>query len=152
MIPTVGAVLILTAEWTFRLHEESRNTDFGDKINGVKKPNWNSKDYFDWDTYRAKQAAWRSQPLYVTLPVGTQLKVSRIYIRNGGKSMKKYDSVTFYINQHLTAAKARKAGVHKGRFWAKLADVNTIECNVDWASWPGLSDLERLAMVGLEEA
>lgn len=47
-------------------------------------------------------------------PEGTVLKIERIYIRKGARD---YDSVTFRLVGK---------GV-KGRFWAKLDEVNTME-------------------------
>ena len=54
----------------------------------------------------------------VTLPVDTELNVQRIYIRVGQNG---FDSVTFCAKH--------KDGL-KGRFWAKLNDVNTIEMEI----------------------
>lgn len=53
----------------------------------------------------------------ITLPVGTKLKVDRIYIRKGASD---FSSISFF------------ATIDKKdyRFWAKLADVNTIEADV----------------------
>lgn len=54
--------------------------------------------------------------MHSMLPKGTELKVSRIYIRQGASS---YSSVTFY---------AKLPGSKKSiRFFAKLRDVNKIE-------------------------
>lgn len=54
----------------------------------------------------------------VVLPIGTILKVDRIYIRKG-KGMSDYSSLSFYA----TYPGEKK----KIRFFAKLNDVNTIE-------------------------
>jgi hypothetical protein len=72
---------------------------------------------------------WNDRTIPVTLPTGTQLKVDRIYIRKGASD---YSSLTFYIQQtSLPALQPVKKGgkaFSKGRkrFWAKLADVNTM--------------------------
>ena len=55
------------------------------------------------------------------MPIGTELKVSRIFIRKGANN---YDSVTF-------TGKYSHFGVkHKVRFWVTLADANNIEFTV----------------------
>jgi hypothetical protein len=106
-IPTIGDEFVLEQEWTFTLHEEHRNVDFAEVL-GVT----------GWEPY-----PWRrpSKTHEVTLPKGTRLKVDRIYIRKGADE---FGSLTFYCNPHLKGAKAK--GAIKGRFWAKLSDVNTM--------------------------
>ena len=59
----------------------------------------------------------------VTLPVGTELKFSRIYIRQGCKD---YSSVTFTIQSIPSEGIGEKIDKKKPRFWAKLPDVNKI--------------------------
>lgn len=65
----------------------------------------------------------------ITLPVGTVLRIDRIYVRKGSSD---FSSLSFYIEsttrQDLMPSK-QKPGFKKGRmrFWAKLADVNRIE-------------------------
>jgi hypothetical protein len=65
----------------------------------------------------------------VTLPAGTILKVDRVYIR---KNNSDYSSVTFIspnlgeVNINLRGGKTKK--LTKIRFWARLSDINTIEC------------------------
>ena len=56
----------------------------------------------------------------ITFPIGTILKVDRIYIRKGA-GMSEYSSLSFYA----TLPGQKK----KFRFFAKLNDVNTIEFN-----------------------
>ena len=60
----------------------------------------------------------------VTLPAGDLLTVDRIYIRKGVSG---FDSVTFGLKQSSHPALAK---VKRRRFWAKLADVNSIEAEV----------------------
>lgn len=55
------------------------------------------------------------------LPAGTELTVSRIYIRNG-KSQ--YDSITFLAKNFLDINGKK---VRSARFWVKLEDANEIE-------------------------
>jgi len=140
LIPTIGTVLTLTADWTFMLHEERRNEEFANQ----PLLNLDYKRYPDGHREPDPKPGWASATKWVsdgretpvTLPAGTKLKVARIYIRNGGKDMKEYDSVTFTVNSHLTPAKARKQGAMKGRFWAKLLDVNSMEVAFDGATMP----------------
>lgn len=68
-----------------------------------------------WDDYEFKVNEIRSP---VTLPVGTELTIDRIYIRKG---MNDFSSLTFNIN-HLPNLK--KKG--RLRFFASLEDVNNI--------------------------
>lgn len=57
----------------------------------------------------------------IVFPVGTILKVDRIYIRKG-KGMSDYSSITFYA---LLPGEKKKL-----RFFAHLNDINTIECEL----------------------
>jgi hypothetical protein len=137
LIPTIGTVLTLTKPWTFRLHEESRNTKFANQPlldldykswpGGQHLPDPNNPGKTKWVQNTAKAQD-------ITLPKGTKLKVSRIYIRNGGKDMKDYDSVTFYCNSHIKGKKGKL--VIKGRFWAKLLDVNSMDIAFDAMTTP----------------
>jgi hypothetical protein len=132
MIPTMGVVLELTKPWTFTLHQESRNNEFSKKLG------------LEWERW----PKYGQPPLThaVTLPAGSKLKVSRIYIRGTAARDRDFDSITFVLNSHTSSKK-----VLKGRFWAKLKDVNRIHADVDLTSWPGLSDLEILSMIAEEE-
>lgn len=119
-IPTIGTVLTLADDWTFDLYEEHRNDKFANQA-GLEF------GYNGWSTHRWVQNADgthtcvppRSTP--VTLPQGTVLKVDRIYIRGKTDDARAFDSVTFFCNPG-----ARK-GPLKGRFWAKLSDVNQMD-------------------------
>lgn len=59
----------------------------------------------------------------VTLLKDTVLKVDRIYIRKG---ISEYSSITFYV-WSKPGPVAANASKKKSRFWAKLADCNTIQ-------------------------
>jgi len=109
-IPTIGTMFVLTKDWTFTLHEESRNYTFSKVFRcGFEEwPNWRNE----------------AKTKEITLPAGTVLKVDRIYIRKGGKDMKEFDSVTFWCNTHVKPAQAKKDKLKRGRFWAKLPEVN----------------------------
>lgn len=119
-IPELGTKLVLTADWTFDLHFERRNEKFGGKMNitpPTPDPYAKSWAYTGWNQ--------PERSISVTLPAGTILTVSRIYIRSGAK---KFSSVTFFA--HLPNPKGKGKPVSKGRFWAKLAKVNEIECEI----------------------
>jgi len=58
-----------------------------------------------------------------TLPVGTVLYVGRVYIRHGAKD---YSPLSFRAHN----PKLSKTKGNLGRFWAKLADVNKMNCKV----------------------
>lgn len=62
----------------------------------------------------------------ITLPRGSKLSVSRIYIRCGGAERRAYNSVTFSLIKGRKK-KGEPTPPH-GRFWAKLYDVNQIVC------------------------
>ncbi len=118
LIPTTGTHLKLTAPWTFRLYHESRNFPLRKALNL-------SADYRD---------SWgkANEFVAVTMPKGTVLTVDRIYLRKGAED---FDSITFRIHTHSTDPKTFK----KARFWAKLPDVNQIECDLDPGTTPGLT-------------
>jgi len=107
-IPTIGTALVLAKDWSFVLHEEYRNFQFSEFFQLGFNRVWETHAHFG----------------EISLPAGTVLKIDRIYIRKGGADMKEFDSVTFFCNPHLTAAQAKKQKLPKGRFWAKLQDVN----------------------------
>lgn len=118
-IPPLGTQLTLSAPWTFGLHQESRNRVLIEKLrdNGgyfIPDPILNP-DRSDW----YKRYLNDGKLCDFTLPAGAKLKVARIYIRAGAKS---FDSVTF--NLDLETPHGVKI---KGRFWAKLDDVNKME-------------------------
>lgn len=118
-IPTIGDVLVLAEDWSFPLHREYRNLKFGkDNFSGLHewgRGRWNAPE--DPDIFET-----------VTLPAGAHLRIGRIYIRAGGSQMKGFDSVTFYCNMHLKGKPVGGSpkGAIRGRFWAKLPDVNRI--------------------------
>jgi hypothetical protein len=186
-VPEIGDHLVLTKDWTFELHAESRNEQlaalFGHYLTGSYNGGWVDEqvlprlrnpdykidypdredrrfrsfgryDYAAYDKacreaqdtcpeyvqYYLDYAEWNNQSrkvmkekLTITLPASTVLAVDRIYIRKGASD---YSSITFYAkelgevnmpgnrwswgNQKATKRKAQ-------RFWAKLADCNTIE-------------------------
>jgi len=105
-IPNIGDKITLRKEWTLDLYRESRNETLLEFFNIEYK----------WDL--------REFPERVTLPKGLILSVDRVYIRNGGHSMREFASVTFrVVNPEVLRSGYKK----KPRFWAKLACVNEIE-------------------------
>jgi hypothetical protein len=96
-IPAIGDVVKLTSDWEFRLYEEGRNKTLLSQIRSVPTNKWVANGRF-----------WQ-----VTIPVGTKLKVERVYIRAGQRN-REYNSVTFRAEFNGKSV----------RFWAKLADVN----------------------------
>lgn len=116
-IPTNGTKMVLREAWTFQLFYERRNENFIHELRGagfvIPEPN----KYHDWRDYDTCQFLCN-----LTLPMGTELTVSRVYIRQGNKD---FDSITF--NSKLMN---QKKVVFKGRFWVKLFDANTMEVNL----------------------
>lgn len=109
-VPAIGTKLKLTEPWTFKLHAERRNHDLITTLPGQENRN-------RWGYYNL-----RGGPIAdVTLQEGTILVVDRIYIRKGAED---FDSITFRVAQSLQFPKK------KPRFWAKLNDVNKIECEI----------------------
>jgi hypothetical protein len=146
-IPSIGSILTLTQDWTFPLWAEKRNQTFWEALFGEphQDPEFaETYDLIDRDAERGFQSfdqnsCWQKRYRFwhpylngrtstlppprksTTLVAGTQLKVSRIYIRQGQND---FNSITFTV--------AKSPQKWKGRFWAKLEDVNRIEA--DWDS------------------
>lgn len=106
-IPTVGSVLVLTRDWEFELFNEHRNNSFVKQLGLATAVYWS-------ETPVATQQ---------TIPVGTELTVDRIYIR---KNASEFDSLTFRVTKTRDPNPIPKVGT---RFWAKLHDVNQMECD-----------------------
>lgn len=116
-IPAIGQELTLIRDWKFRLFYESRNEKLLVKL-GHSEPKKKGEygNLTIWERYKKKM--W----VEAVLVTGTNLAVDRIYIKRATKDLNKdgeYNSLSFWI----------RSGPFKGcRFWAKLADVNTIDC------------------------
>jgi len=121
-IPTIGTRLVLAKPWTFHLHDEYRNEKFYKAVHGeIQRTNhrWVNLDGDSspietprhWHKTHDKPA-----PIETTLPKGAVIEVDRLYLRKGAGD---FDSVTFRLISGLEKI--------KGRFWAKLDEVNTIE-------------------------
>lgn len=114
-IPPLGTKIKLTKDWYFNLHIcEHRNTKLAKDLN--LKP----KNLVDWREYM-------NQAKGIIMPAGTVLSVDRIYIKQGQES---FDSVSFKILESPHPLLKSVKGKNKGRFWAKLSDVNEIECEI----------------------
>lgn len=117
-IPAIGDTYVLDKDWTFKLYQEDRNYNFTAKLEDlglIKIPPTKPGD--PWSVLSCRLIG------NFTLPKGTELKVSRIYIRQGQQD---YNSVSFNVSTVFTQKKMDgEAHVKvKGRFWAKLDDVN----------------------------
>ncbi len=121
-IQTIGTRLVLAAPWTFHLHDERRNEKFYIAVHGEIK-----RTDFQWvgsggetSPVKTERCWWQSykapEPIATTLPKGSVIEVDRIYLRKGAGEL---DSVTFRLVSGL--------GKIKGRFWARLDEVNNIE-------------------------
>ena len=106
---------------------KTKMKELNDKLYNISS-NYRNRDYYEKreEYYQKIRDFFTENKEYVilpsreemrpVLPSGTELKVSRIYIRQGASN---YSSVTFY---------AKIPGVKKSiRFFAKLRDVNKIE-------------------------
>ena len=100
-IPQIGDIITLGEPWTFTLHEERRNLSLIQKVD----PTYTGKG---WGIYGKRDQTWT-----VTLPERWELKVERIYIRNGQRN---FDSITFSCPYNGKRV----------RFWVKLTDANKI--------------------------
>lgn len=123
-IPRIGDVITLAQDWSFNLHQDYRNETLFVKL-GVTPVIWNGSTVphpnpNDWKCWRAHAFRDGKLPEHrVTLPKGTKLTIRRLYIK-AGKALADYASVTFSIP-------ANSPGKIRGKFWAKLDDVNTME-------------------------
>jgi len=127
-VPPLGTHLQITRDWTFQLYPEDRNISLFGALDIPCPLSLASKK-------------WNEHPVVVVLRAGTVLSVSRIYIRNGAKD---FDSMTFYLidSPDPELVKGRVAKTPDGkdlafwmppkgvRFWAKLLDVNGMECEI----------------------
>lgn len=148
-IPPLGTVIQLEEDWHFKLYDESRNQSVLDAA-GLTPP-YREDRAVSWrdlsDTQRAAEID-KSDWIYTPHPgmahragdynywsgtwehdfvfrEGTELKIDRIYIRQGQDN---FDSVSFRTRQWVSALgdplfrAPRK--IKSLRFWAKLPDVN----------------------------
>ena len=109
-IPKLGDEIILIKEWCFLLYGEDRNHTLFKRF-GISVGRWRRNELAEIQEILGNGKEQQESVVTCVLPIGTQLKVSRIYIRQGQDN---YNSVTF-------------SGKEIGRFWAKLDDVNEID-------------------------
>lgn len=112
LIPDIGTVLQLTEDWTFRLYRERRNNALI-KACGKGEAGWG-------DTATLSHE--------VTIKAGSELAVDRVYIRQGAGE---YSSLSFHLHKGGVLEYAGKTIKAKGRFWAKLSDVNQMKVRID---------------------
>lgn len=103
-IPEIGTELLLTSDWDFPLYMEFRNIKNCYRLFGIKTED------MPYDS---------SKSFNVSIKAGSILKVDRIYIKKGLSS---FSSITFNVTYPDKKT--------KGRFWAKLKDVNKIVCEI----------------------
>jgi len=118
-IPACGDRIKLVSPWTFALFLEHRNTKFADHRSLLKDNEKGQYNVYSGERYRSPIAIRAC-----TLKAGSILEIDRVYIRQFSKSAEAadsdFDSITFKV-----------IGEKHGRFWAKLADVNEIECELE---------------------
>ena len=85
----------------------------------------NRKKDFDEDTAKSYKTQIQLPYIVAALPPGTVLAFDRYYIRQGAEA---FDSVTFKIEK-CPDPKFSGTGKICRRFWARLQDVNNIECD-----------------------
>lgn len=104
-IPQIGDVIQLTEDWEFNLHYENRNKDL-------------LVEFFNFDKVKYIPYIENNKFNSFKLLKNTILTIDRIYIRKGNDD---FSSITF---------NAIFPNGFKGRFWAKLEDVNNIEFEI----------------------
>ena len=128
-VPEIGTQLKLTEAWIFQLYPEYRNNSIiealGAEIVNLKKV------VYETGTNRWNNATYEKFFYEMFLPADSILTVRRVYIRNGSKD---YSSLTFNLNEtthpFLAYNKQKKKKKSCGMFWAKLSDVNKIQCEI----------------------
>lgn len=120
-IPELDSKLRLTKDWTFDVHFEHRNTSLFVADGHPERLNWREN----------------KKPYKRTFKAGTEVVVSRIYVRTDAKD---FSSVTLCVtktdDEKLLAQKPKKMPFqshsvpHWARFWVKLVDFNNAEFEV----------------------
>jgi len=112
-IPELGDELKLTNNWAFTLYSEYRNAAIWAEV---------TKGEFKYKY----SPTGKLDSVQHMLPKGTVLAVDRIYIRKGASD---FSSISFRIISHPVWTKEKRVFGTKQlfRFWAKLADCNTIQ-------------------------
>ncbi len=105
-IPSIGEPIVLTQDWTFTLNREYRNASL-----------WFHETGKDISASYIRDSSIPDE-ITVTLPAGTVLSMSRIYIKKGQSD---FDSVTFIVKK---SPFPRKGLI---RFWVKLKETRNVE-------------------------
>ena len=128
-IPEIGSKLKLKWNWAFELYLESRNDAL---LEATGENVWSH----DWRRTACQPKGWSKDSEYgdyhktFVLPRGSELSLDRIYIRKGNSG---FSSLSFHLKRasvnpdYSAFTKRIHNGKGKCRFWAKLADVNTID-------------------------
>lgn len=144
-VPEIGDEIVLTKDWTFDLFSEDRNTTLAtlhgytlkyDHSESDRKwdewvkngrnlpyPEYNSLDNHFW----VKEDSKGVHSIPITLPVGTVLKVDRIYVRKGSSDFSSLSFTTKSFGSVDTLTWNNKPAKRGVRFWARLSDCNNIE-------------------------
>lgn len=122
-IPDIGVIIELTEDWVFTLSREYRNQSLFNTINdetGV--------------IHNKQRRPLQQLGKMITFKAGTQLKCSRVYIRQNSAN---YSSITWtVVNPTTLIYNNKEYPIKKGRFFCKLRDANTIKCRIDLKSIP----------------
>jgi len=118
MIPDIGTQLIVSKNWTFDLHQESRNDSIITLFN-----------LFGGRTHTPFDEATPA-PKKVTILRGSTLIIDRIYVRQQSKG---YSSLSFFLQPQgqLQYGGQSVTTSRRMRFWAKLTDVNQMVASVN---------------------
>ena len=135
-VPNCKTEFILTKRWTFRLYYESRNDKLLESSGITARQKALTGSEYGWQYEPGPDPTrphWHRGPLRheeFSLPKGSVLRVSRVYIRQTTSDT--YDSLTFWLKDTslIDPSDSKKKKKVKGRFWAKLADVNKMECEI----------------------
>jgi len=118
-----------------------------------EEPGWSKRGREEWKTllasfksagftvYKAEKSKEPKDEVYksfltqvplpyieVNLPATTVLAIDRYYIRQGAEA---FDSITFKVEKcPLVCYGGKDAKMPNRRFWARLQDVNNIECEI----------------------
>ena len=123
-VPACGDRIVLTKPWTFTLYLEYRNVDFA-KARKLAKPK-SGPNGWAWNQYAEDRTLKRME---VTLPAGIVLECDRVYIRQSNRTAASEDDDYDSLSWRVISEGGKK--VTKQRFWAKLADCNGMDYQLD---------------------
>jgi hypothetical protein len=113
-----------TSDWYKTGMEQARKM-IGDFKNAGYTVYTRKKEYDD-ETSKSFKQQIQLPHILATLPAGTMLSFDRYYIRQGAEA---FDSVTFKIEK-CPDPKFNMSGKACRRFWARLQEVNEIDCEL----------------------